>query len=579
MLWNVKESCPEAVQDFSQEVGVSEVLSHLLIQRGLLEPDEANYFLNPSLKNLSDPYVITNLKAGVEQLSQAIDKKASIFIFGDYDVDGITSIVQILSIFRVYGLAPSYCVPHRLYEGYGLSRQAIDRALSCGKPDMMIVVDCGTNSKESIDYLSSLGISLIVIDHHKLTGVYPDSCTLINPHVNDLEQEEQPWYNLSAAGLVFKFLHGLIKFRREQSDPIAERIRLSDIIDLAGMGTIADLVPLKGENRIIAWYGLRHLSSNKRTGVVALIEASRIGAGQSLTSSDISFRLGPRINASGRLADASLPVELLLSKDLGFSKKSAQELERLNYERQSIERSITKAAVSQVEALGGNALGYVLYEEAWHSGVVGIVASRVSRLYNRPCIVLGNDGSAIKGSGRSVSGVDLVTVLKDCQAYLENWGGHPMAVGISVLPDQLESFTQAFDQSIQKHYPGGIAEPELEIATWIDLFAIDELLSDLSKLQPFGQENPEPVFGLKGVILKSPPTSFGKAQLGKTHKKFVLTHEAQRDREVEGIAWNAEALPEPNQPVDLAVRIESHTWNNKKSLRVILVDWRESHIV
>ena len=575
MLWNVKKSCPEAVQAVSQKAGVSEVLSHLLIQRGLLELEDVSYFLNPSLKNLSDPYAITNLKAGVEQLSGAIDKQASIFIFGDYDVDGITSIVQILSILRFYGLAPKYCVPHRLHEGYGLSRQAIDRALSRGKPDLMIVVDCGTNSKESIDYLSSLGISLIVIDHHKLTEAYPDSCTLINPHVNDLGKEEQPWFKLSAAGLVFKFLHGLIKFRRELSDPIAERIRLSDIIDLAGMGTIADLVPLHGENRIIAWYGLRHLSSNKRTGIVALLEASRMVAGQSLKSSDVSFRLGPRINASGRLADASLPVELLLSNDLAFSKKSAQELERLNDERQSIERSITQAAVSRIKATGGDALGYVLYEKAWHSGVVGIVASRVSRLHNRPCIVLGNDGSLIKGSGRSVSAVDLVKVLKDCETYLESWGGHPMAVGISIQPDRLKSFTQAFERSIEKHYPKGIAEPELEIATWIDFSAIGEkLFSDISKLQPFGQENPEPVFGLKGVIFKSAPITFGK-----THKKFVLTQAGQRDREVEGIAWNAKALPEPNQPVDLAVRIESHTWNNKKSLRVILVDWRESSIV
>ncbi|MAV39763.1 MAG: single-stranded-DNA-specific exonuclease RecJ [Puniceicoccaceae bacterium] len=575
MLWNVKESCPKAVQKFSQEIGVSELVSNLLIQRDMLSVDGAEYFLNPSLKNLSDPYAIKNLKVGVEQLSRAIDRRDSIFIFGDYDVDGITSIVQILSILRFYGLAPSYCVPHRLYEGYGMSRQAIDRALSGGKPDMMIVVDCGTNSKESIDYLSSLGISLIVIDHHKLTESYPKSCTLINPHVNDLGQEEQPWYNLSAAGLVFKFLHGLIKYRRAQADSIAERIRLSDIIDLAGMGTIADLVPLLGENRIIAWYGLKHLSSNKRTGIVALIEASRMGIGQSLTSSDISFRLGPRINASGRLADASLPVELLLSKDSLFSKKSAQELERLNYERQSIERSITKSAVSLIEASDENTSGYVLYDEAWHSGVVGIVASRVSRLYNRPCIVLGNDGSVIKGSGRSVPGVDLVHVLKECEAYLENWGGHPMAVGISLLPDQLESFSLAFDQNMKKLYPNGISEPELEIASWIDFTAIgDGLLSDLAKLQPFGQGNPEPVFGLKGVILKSPPIQFGKK-----HKKFILTQEGQMDKEVEGIAWNANALPEPNQEVDLAVRIETHTWNNQKSLRVILVDWRKSGIL
>ena len=572
MLWKVQDDQTQCLDSLAAEFGISRILTKLLAQRGIKDKEQADSFLNPSLKNLSDPFEVNHLKEGVEYLSQAIDNKSSIFIFGDYDVDGISSIVQMVSILRIYGLDPSYCVPYRLSEGYGLTREAIDRGLQGSRPDLMIVVDCGTNSKESIDYLKSLGIFIIIIDHHQLTTELSENCLLINPHVNDPGQEDKGWFNLSASGLVFKFLHGLIKYRKGLNDPIANEIKLSQIIDLAGMGTIADLVPLQGENRILARYALHHLRNNKRLGLLALLKESRVSNVSTLSSSDISFRLAPRINASGRLSDASLPVELLLTEDSKFAQQSAKELDDLNNERQTIQKKIVEEAESKISDFPEDQLAYILHDEKWHPGVVGIVASRISRKLNRPCLILGNEETMAKGSGRSVGGVDLVKVLIECESLLEHWGGHPMAVGVKLPQQNLEAFSKAFDHTMNRFYSEGIPEPELEIACWVNFEDLgDGLMEELSLLEPYGQMNPEPILGLKGVMLKEEAKTFANV-----HKRFILTHNEQRGKMIEGIAWNFKNMPSANEPVDLAVRLEWNTWNNKKTSRVILVDWKKS---
>lgn len=572
MLWKVQDDQNQCLDSLAAEFGISRILTKLLAQRGIKDKEQADSFLKPSLKNLSDPFEVNHLKEGVEHLSQAIDNKSSIFIFGDYDVDGISSIVQMVSILRIYGLDPSYCVPYRLSEGYGLTREAIDRGLQGSRPDLMIVVDCGTNSKESIDYLKSLGIFIIIIDHHQLTTELSENCLLINPHVNDPGQEDKGWFNLSASGLVFKFLHGLIKYRKGLNDPIANEIKLSQIIDLAGMGTIADLVPLQGENRILARYALHHLRNNKHLGLLALLKESRVSSVSTLSSSDISFRLAPRINASGRLSDASLPVELLLTEDSKFAQQSAKELDDLNNERQTIQKKIVEEAESKISDFPEDQLAYILHDEKWHPGVVGIVASSISRKLNRPCLILGNEGTMAKGSGRSVGGVDLVKVLTECEPLLEHWGGHPMAVGVKLPQQNLEAFSKAFNQSMNRFYSEGIPDPELEIACWVNFEDLgDGLMEELSLLEPYGQMNPEPILGLKGVVLKEEAKTFANV-----HKRFILTHNKQRGKMIEGIAWNFKNMPSANEPVDLAVRLEWNTWNNKKTSRVILVDWKKS---
>ena len=573
MLWKVNDGhSSECLDSLVQEFGISKILTKLLAQRGISNKEQAESFLKPSLKNLSDPFEVSYLKQGVEHLSQAIDKKSSVFVFGDYDVDGISSIVQIVSILRIYGLDPSYCVPYRLSEGYGLNREAIDRGLKGSRPDLMIVVDCGTNSKESIDYLKSLGIYVVIIDHHQLTTELSENCLLINPHVNDLGRADSGWFNLSASGLVFKFLHGLIKHRKGLNDRIANEIKLSQIIDLAGMGTIADLVPLQGENRILARYALHHLRNNKRLGLLALLKESRVSNLATLSSSDISFRIAPRINASGRLSDASLPVELLLTDQAEFAQKSAKQLGELNNERQTIQKKIVEEAESKINDFTSAQSAYILHSEKWHPGVVGIVASRISRKLNRPCLILGNEGEMVKGSGRSVGGVDLVKILTECESYLEHWGGHPMAVGVKLPQQNLGAFTKAFNQAMNDFYPEGIPVPELDIACWVNFEDIgDELMDELSLLEPYGQMNPEPILGLKGVMLKEEAKTFANV-----HKRFTLTQKGKLEKVVEGIAWNFKNMPEANELVDLAVRLEWNTWNYKKTSRVILVDWKKS---
>lgn len=571
MEWFVESGKSTAVEDLSQALGISLVLAHLLYGMGFKKAESASSFLNPTLQELSDPFEVTNLKSGVERLSQSIDAKERIFIFGDYDVDGITSIVQLISILRLYGMNPGYCVPFRLSEGYGLSRDAIDRALSEGKPDLMLVVDCGTNSKDILSYLKELGISVIVIDHHKLTKEFPDSAILINPHVNDREKENAPWFELSAAGLVFKFLHGLIKYRRDLKDSVAYEIKLSQIIDLAGMGTISDLVPLVGENRILSRYGLKHIQSNQRMGIVTLLEESGVESSFGLSGSDVSYRLGPRINASGRLGDASLPVELLLTEDRQFAKNTARSMNQINLDRQTIQHSISDEAEVMIKEQLSDSLGFVLASENWHPGVVGIVASRLSHKYNKPCIILGREEDFAKGSGRSVPGVDLVAVMKKCHSLLEQWGGHPMAVGLTLQWDQLAFLKKAFNESLMALYPKGLPEPVLTIACWLDCEEVNRsLLEELHLLQPFGQRNPEPVFGIRNVLFEEAPKRFGK-----THQKFFI--QKKKSKEVlEGVAWNRTDLPDVGVPVDLAVRLEWNVWRNKKSLRLSLVDWKKS---
>ncbi|MEC9227693.1 MAG: DHH family phosphoesterase, partial [Verrucomicrobiota bacterium] len=339
---------------------------------------------------------------------------------GDYDVDGVTSTVQLVSLLRKLELEPRYGVPLRLEEGYGLSKQAIDRVFAGNIPKLFIALDCGTNAHEAIHYLREQEVDVIIVDHHQSKTQPPNNCVFINPHVNDAASA--PWRELCTAGLVFKLLHGILKSRRAANDPRVDNIQLKDYLDLVAIGTIADLVPLHKENRILSWYGLHHLRGNVRNGVRALAEVSGISTGQEMVSSDISFKMAPRINASGRLADASLPIELLLDEDYQACCTRAEQLDTINRERQAIERTIAQEAEERAMREFNHEPGVVLYGAGWHPGVVGIVASRVSRRFNKPCVILGAEGDLAKGSGRSVEGVNLIEVFKGCSDLLGHWG-------------------------------------------------------------------------------------------------------------------------------------------------------------
>lgn len=566
MRWTTIETDETLANAFSAALKVSIVTGRLLAQRGLTTTDAAAAYLRPRLANLEDPFGIKNLRAAVTRIEQAIEKQESVVVFGDYDVDGITSTVQLVSMMRNFGLKPRFCVPLRLDEGYGLSQEAIDRAFDGSAPDLFVAVDCGTNAHEQIAYLRDLGCDVIIVDHHQCQTEAPTDCILINPHVNDAEAA--PWRDLCTAGLVFKLLHGLLKSRRSAGDKQAAEIQLKNSLDLVAMGTIADLVPLQGENRILSWYGLRHLRANGRSGITALAKISGIDTSQEMTSSDISFKLAPRINASGRLADATLPISLLLSNNQSVNRKIAKELDGINCERQNIQQSITVEAEQRAEAEFADSPGIVLFGKDWHPGVVGIVASQVCRRFYKPCVILGAEGDIAKGSGRSVATVNLVEVFEQCKELLESWGGHPMAAGVALQASAVADFTQRYLEALHSLYPGGIAKPSLQVSAWLDVDDLNEaLLSELDGLHPFGQGNREPVFGLKNVVLNEAPRCFGE-----NHFRFFLT--GSNGSPIAGVAWRMERIPEAGQPVDLAVRFSRNYWRNRCSPQVTLVDWK-----
>jgi len=560
------------IEALSKREGVSLVLAELLLRAGVGDPGVAGPFLHPELASLADPYLLGNVEPAAARIRDAIMGGEAVTVLGDYDVDGVTSTALVVTMLRRFGLSPRFVVPRRAEDGYGLSRSAIDRALEQGKPSLFLALDCGTNSHEEVAYLRAQGIDVIVIDHHRSKDRFLDQGILINPHAHaEGSAADAPWRNFCTAGLVFKLMHGLLKRLRADNHPAAFAVRLRDHLDLVALGTVADLVPLTGENRILAHHGLRIIQETRRPGLRALMEVSGLKPGQPVMPSDVSYRIGPRINASGRLADAALSVDLLLSDDAAFCLDTARQLDLFNRERQDIERQITDQAEEMVAAHYAADHGIVLFDEGWHPGVVGIVAGRVTRKFNRPTIVLGNEGTLAKGSGRSVDGINLVEVLAPCSALLESWGGHPMAVGISLPKARVAEFRKRFSEAVRAHCGGEIAEARLTIAAWIlPAQACDELMAELDTLHPFGQGNPEPLFGLGGVVLRQAPEVFKEH-----HFRFWVDDGA--GRRISGVAWKAAGrIPPKGVPVDLAVSIHWNHFNGRKVLQLELADWRLS---
>ncbi len=556
------------VETLSRRVGVSRVLAELLL-RGGHGPEAAAEFLRPELSGLGDPFLLPNIEPAVARLHEAIARREQVVVLGDYDVDGVTSTALFVTVLRRFGLEPRFVVPRRAEDGYGLSRSAIDRALERGRPGLFVALDCGTNAHAEVAYLRAEGIDVLVIDHHRTKDSPLEEGLLVNPHV--AAAPDGAWLDLCTVGLVFKLMHGLLKRLRAENHPVAFGIKLRDHLDLVALGTVADLVPLLGENRIMARHGLLILQQTRRPGLRALMEVAGIRAGQEIVPADVSFRIGPRINASGRLADAAISVELLLSEDARFCFETARQLDSFNRERQEIERQITEEAERMVETRFAAEPAIVLFDESWHPGVVGIVAGRVTRKYNRPCIVLGNEGEMAKGSGRSVPGINLVELLGTCRDQLASWGGHPMAVGVSLAKDRVDAFRERFAAAVRAHAGDAIAEVRLEIAAWLPAELIREgLMDELDTLHPFGQGNPEPVFGVRGVVLRHRPDVFKE-------QHFRFSFDDASGRRLHGVAWKmAQRLPPTGAPLDFAVELNWNYFNDRKLLQLELIDWRRA---
>jgi single-stranded-DNA-specific exonuclease len=539
----------------------------LLADRGLDNVSTAEAFLRPRLALLEDPFRVPNLEAAARLLEETVAAGRGIVVFGDYDVDGVTSTALLVGLLRAFGVEPRFAVPRRLEEGYGLSRAAIERVLAGGVPGLFIALDCGTNAIEEVAWLRERGCQVLIVDHHRSKAGLPEGCILINPHVHELP--DAPWGQLCTVGLVFKLAHGFLKLRRAAHDARAISLKLADVLDLVALGTVADLVPLTGENRILARHGMKVLEKCARPGLRALFAVSGLQPGQALAASDISYRLGPRINASGRLADAALPVELLLAADPDVCRQAATTLDTLNRERQQIEKQVMIEAERLVEQTQLDAPALVVFGENWHPGVVGIVAGKLCRQYARPCIVLGREGALAKGSGRSIPGLNLVEVLQPCAEFLAHWGGHPMAVGISLDAGRLAEFHAAFSASVRTH--GAALTPEstaLKLAAWLEPADLnEEFLHELELFHPFGEANPEPVFGVRGVKL-SAPELFGN---GESYRCWV----PGRAGRVAVVAWKKAAnLPPAGTPLDLAAKFYWNFWNGRQYPQLEILAWR-----
>ncbi len=566
--WKYSPPAAEQTRSYRSKLKVSSPIAELLARLDFASVEEAASFLDPRLSEIDCPFQIPNLERAARRISQAIDNRQRIAICGDYDVDGVTSTALLVAILQKFETYPAYIVPLRLEEGYGLSQKAVERALDkANTPDLFIALDCGTNSVEETDHILDAGCDVLIVDHHQSKRALREEVVLVNPHVED--RADRGHCQLCTVGLVFKLVHGLLKVRRELEDSRAFEIKLRSFLDLVSMGTVADMVPLSRENRTFARIGLEVLAKTQRLGLRHLMEVAGVSASHGVNPIDISFRLGPRINASGRLADAAVAVELILSDDPAFSLETSLKLDSFNRERQEIERSMAEQAMAQIDEDGAERCGYVVFDETWHPGVVGIVASRVSRAFNRPAIVLGKEGQLAKGSGRSIEGVNLVEILNRFSDKLDSWGGHPMAVGISMPIERVEEFREFFDQALREYLETHDVDKILEISAWLTLEEINsKFMQELSLLEPFGQANPEPIFACRSVCFGSKLNVFKDI-----HFRFVLKD--SRGRALSGVAWKmADRIPPVNTPVDIAFRLVWNTFGRKKALQVELVDWR-----
>ncbi len=488
--WLVNRTNPEFLRYLSDKLSISATFAQILVNRGFKEPDSIKDFLYPSLKNLCDPLLMPDMQKAVERINTAINRSETVLVHGDYDADGITSTALLVSALRGLGLKTFYHIPNRFTEGYGVSAKGIEKARECGA-GLIITVDCGISSGREIASARSIGIDVIVTDHHEPPDHLPEATAVINPRRPD---SEYPFKNLAGVGVAFKLAQALL----QDTEHGGKRADMNEYLDLVALGTIADSVPLVGENRILAAYGLKELNNGKcRTGIKALRDSANIEG--EIRSGYLSYTLIPRINAAGRVDDAGVVVELLLTQDNEEAKRIAGLLEEQNRERQRIGEKVFRSALNMVDQDNpGNAI--VLSSAEWHPGVIGIVASRLVELFYRPVFLFSVKDSLAKGSARSIPPFHLYNGVSECADLLIGFGGHSQAAGIKILPENLPLFRERISLIAEKSLRGDDITPTLKIDASVELSDIKiDLIKELCLLEPYGEANSEPLLGAKCV--------------------------------------------------------------------------------
>jgi len=561
---------PLLTNQVASHLKLSPLLAQCLVNRSLSEPSAIRNFLAPRLKHLADPFLLPNMDAAVERLLRAREAGESLVIFGDYDVDGVTSTTLLTEMLGALGWSVNAYLPHRLDEGYGLSQDGVENCLKKFPVTLLLAVDCGSTAVASIAWLKQRGVDVIVLDHHQVATPAPEAVALVNPQLATRNpQPATDFTELCSAGLAFKLAHALVKRGREIGLADAAEFDLRPLLDLVALGTVADLVPLVGENRILVAAGLERLSRTLRPGLVALKQVAQCPP--TLGTYEVGFQLGPRLNAAGRLETAEESLRLLRARDLPEAMPIAQRLDAQNRERQRIERTIVEEVAGAVRARFNPATDFVIVEGQllWHIGVVGIVASRVLQEFYRPTIIVGGDGEQWRGSGRSIAGFDLAAALRECDDLLIRHGGHAMAAGITIHPDNLNAFRSRINDLARRVLKPEDLQPPLRLDAEVGLGDISlTSLAELDQLKPTGMGNPMVQFFARGLTHQRPLLRMGAE---KQHVKLWLTDGATTH---EGVWWNAGEESLPVGKFDVAFTPQVNDYNGKRTVQLKVLDWR-----
>jgi single-stranded-DNA-specific exonuclease len=558
--WNILSVNSTEVTALQSALNISESLCRILVQRGITHYDAAKAYFRPSLDDLHSPWLMKDMQKAVDRILQAFEHKERILVYGDYDVDGTTSVASMFQFLQALHEPIDYYIPHRYKEGYGVSKIGIDYAKAQGF-SLIISLDCGIKSADLIAYASSLGIDFIVCDHHLPDHTVPIAAAILNPKQKDCSY---PYKELCGCGVGFKLMMALSEQLQLPKDSYLQ------YLDLVAIAIAADIVPVTGENRTMAYWGIQKVNANPSVGIRALMDLANAKGPMSLTS--LVFVIAPRINAAGRMDDAKKAVQLFIEKDPTLAIDLANILHSDNSDRREADSSITVEALKMLEEDPNNQhrKTTVLYNEHWHKGVVGIVASRLIETYYRPTIVLTKSGDYAAGSARSVAGFNLYEAIHACKEHLLGYGGHFAAAGMTLSVDKVSAFSEAFEQEVAKTITAEQLVPELTINTEIKFAEINmKWYNIIKQMEPFGPDNMRPVFIAKNVK----DAGFSKV-VKDLHLRAVLK---QHDTILSGIGFNlADKFPllQNNQSVDIVFAIDENEWQGNTSLQIKLIDLR-----
>lgn len=552
--WNYVPPTSEetkAAKELGDKLNINTILALLLIRRGITTESAAKRFFRPQLADLINPFLMKDMDVAVDRLNDAMGRKERILVYGDYDVDGCTSVALVYKFLQQFYSNIDYYIPDRYDEGYGVSKKSLEYARETGVK-LIIILDCGIKATDEIAYAKSLGIDFIICDHHVPDEVMPPAVAILNPKRPD---DTYPFKHLSGCGVGFKLMQA---FAKNNNIPFS---RLIPLLDFCAVSISADIVPVVDENRILAFHGLKQLNQNPSVGLKAIIDICNLG-NRDISMSDIVFKIGPRINASGRMENGKESVDLLVEKDIASAIRQAKHIDEYNEQRKDIDKQMTEEAnliVSKLENQKRHS-SIVLYDENWKKGVIGIVASRLTEIYFRPTVVLTRDGEFATGSARSVTGFDIYAAIKSCRDLLVNFGGHTYAAGLTLRWDDIKTFRTRFQKYVDEHILPEQTEPIIDIDAIIDFKDITKRLhQELKKFSPFGPGNPKPMFSTIGVYDYGTSKVVGREQ---EHIKLELV-DSKSSNVVNGIAFGQSASAryiKSKRSFDIAYTLEDNVF-------------------